>query len=68
MKPEVVCNEVARMMGVEEADQSTPGFFSMRLPAIKRILDRMTPGEHVELEREMEKVSQEGYPEEIKRK
>ena len=61
MKPQIVCDEVARMLEIEEADASTPGFFSMQMPAIKNILEGMTP-------KEKEKISNEGYPEEIKRK
>ena len=68
MKPQIVCDEVARMLEIEEADALTPGFFSMRMPTIKNILEGMTPEEKAELDKEKERISNEGYPEEIKRK
>ena len=63
-----MCDEVARMLGVEEVDPSTPGFFTTRMPAIKNILARMSLEEKVELDRERDKMSNEGYPEDSKRK
>lgn len=56
------------MLGVEHADTTTTGWFVRRLPAIKRIIDRMTRGELALLDAEVARINREGYPDEVKRK
>ena len=60
--------EIANMLGIEEATSSTPGWFRMRLAAIKRVFNSMSASEQAELDAEREKMEREGYPEQTKRR
>jgi hypothetical protein len=53
-------------MGVEDANTNTPGWFQMRMLAIKRVFDSMTTAEKVVLHSEQERMIGEGYPEQTK--
>ena len=63
-----VFKEIGNLLGVEDATTSTPGWFQMRLPAIKSVLDTMTAEEKAILETEQDKMMQEGYPEQTKQR
>jgi hypothetical protein len=63
-----VFKEISHMMGVEDANTNTPGWFQMRMPAIKRVFDSMTIAEKAVLHSEQERMIGEGYPEQTKRR
>jgi hypothetical protein len=63
-----VFKEIGNMMGVEDATTNTPGWFQMRMPAIKRVFDSMTEVEKAVLDSEQERMMGEGYPEQTKRR
>jgi hypothetical protein len=60
--------EIAKMLDVEDATTTTPGWFQMRMPAIKNVYDQMTPQEKLGVRDEGDKVMRQGYPEETKRR
>lgn len=66
-KQDLVYKEIANLLGVEKADSSTDHWFEKRLPAIKNILDRMTDVESAELDEEVKRINNEGFPDDIKR-
>ena len=45
-----VFKEIGNLLGVEDATTSTPGWFQLRLPAIKSVFDSMTAEEKAMLE------------------
>jgi hypothetical protein len=63
-----VMQEIAKMLDVEDATTTTPGWFQMRMPAIKNVYDQMTPQERLGVRDERDKVMRQGYPEETKRR
>ena len=63
-----VFKEIARMLGVDEATTTTPGWLPMRLPAIKRVYESMTEDERAVLHTEKEKMMMQGYSEQKKRR
>jgi hypothetical protein len=63
-----VFQEIANLLGVEDATTSTPGWFPMRLPAIKHVFENMTEEEKAVLHAEQEKMMREGYTEQMKRR
>ena len=63
-----VFKEIGYLLDVENASTTTPGWFPMRLPAIKRVLESMTEEEKAILHAEQEKMMTEGYPEKTKRR
>jgi hypothetical protein len=63
-----VFTEIAAMKGIEWADSNTPGWFTLRRTAEKRILEAMTEGERGELRGEAERMAKEGLPKDIQRK
>jgi hypothetical protein len=63
-----VFKEIGNLLGVEDATTSTPGWFQLRLPAIKSVFDSMTAQEKAMLETEQDKMMREGYPEVTKRR
>src|ERR1700679_1417921 len=63
-----VFKEIGKLLGVSDATTSTPGWFQMRLPAIKSVFDSMTAEEKAVLDAEQEKMMEEGYPEQTKRR
>ena len=63
-----VFKEIGNMMGVEDMTTNTPGWFQMRMPAIKRVFDSMTEVEKAVLDSEQERMMGEGYPEQTKRR
>lgn len=63
-----VLAEIATLLGVAEATTKTPGWFGLRMKALGNILERMTPEEKAALDIERERISQEGHPEEIRRR
>ena len=49
-----VFKEIGNMMGVEDTTTNTPGWFQMRMPAIKRVFDSMTAVEKAVLDSEQQ--------------
>jgi hypothetical protein len=60
--------EIAKMLDVEDATMSTPGWFQMRMPAIKNVYDQMTAEEKLGVRDDRDKIMRQGYPEETKRR
>jgi len=63
-----VMEEIATILQVDEATTETPGWFQAQTPAIKNIIDRMTPGELDGLGAEVEAIGKTGYDENLKRR
>jgi hypothetical protein len=60
--------EIASLLGVPEATAMTPGWFGARMRAMGNIIQRMSAEEKAVLEKERDRISREGHPEEIRRK
>ena len=60
--------EIMNLLHIEDADMSTPGWFQMRMPAIKNVYDQMTTEEKLGVCDEWDKIMHQGYPEEMKRR
>jgi hypothetical protein len=58
-----VFQEIANLLGVEDATTSTPEWFQKRMPPIKQVFHNMNAKEKADLDEEQEKMMQEGYPE-----
>ena len=56
------------MLGIESADTTTAGWFSKRVPAISKIIDRMSEEDQGDLDEEVRQLSAEGYPEDVKQR
>ena len=56
------------MLGVDEVNEATPGWFPLRLPAIQRIWEKMTAAEQADICAEKEKMMKQGYPENKRRR
>jgi len=63
-----VLAEIASLLGVPEANTKTPGWFGVRMKAMGNIIEWMSPEERAELEKERERISQEGHLEDVRRK
>jgi hypothetical protein len=63
-----VFQEIANLLCVEDTTTSTPGWFPMQLPAIKHVFENMTEEEKAVLHAKQEKMMQEGYTEQTKRR
>jgi hypothetical protein len=66
-RKEEVFEEIAKLLHIEKADSSTPGWFSQRMPAIKLILARTTT-DKLWVDSEVDRITREGYPERVKRR
>jgi hypothetical protein len=66
-RDEVFC-EIAKLRGLEEANTSTPEWFKSRMKALGNILGRMTDEEKSQLDEEVSKIANAGYPEEQRRR
>ena len=55
-------------MNIPTANSNTPGWFGLRLPATKKILEEMTSDERSELEEEAKDYQVNGLPPEVQRK
>jgi hypothetical protein len=60
--------EITKMLDVEDATTTTPGWFQMQMPAIKNVYDQMTPQEKLGVHEERDKIMCQGYPEETKQR
>ena len=60
--------EIALLLGVPEVTTTTPGWFGACMKAMGNIIAWMSPEEKATLEQERERISQEGHPEELRRK
>ncbi|KAM6500775.1 hypothetical protein JOM56_003789 [Amanita muscaria] len=63
-----VWEEIASLLGVEEANSSTLGWFGMRIRALQNIHRKMSEAEKAKVDEEVEKMSRKGYPDEVKRR
>lgn len=61
-----VFEEIARLLGVPTADETTPGWFHKRMAALGNIIASMTEHEKAQLDDEVEKISTQGYSQEDK--
>ncbi len=66
-RKEEVMEEVAKVLGLETATSRSPGFFAARQKALLKMLARLTEIELKALDAEVERISREGNPEEVKR-
>ncbi|KAM6490263.1 hypothetical protein JOM56_014240 [Amanita muscaria] len=62
-----VWDEIASLLGVEEANSSTLGWFGMRMRALQNIHRKMSEAEKAKVDEEVEKMSRKGYLDEVKR-
>lgn len=60
-------DEIAKLLNVEEATTSTKGWFEKRLPAIHNVLENMSAEESAEIDVEVDRISNGGYPDEVRR-
>lgn len=67
-REEDVLAEIATLLNVSKATTKTDGWFGARMTAMGNIIQRMSPEEKAALEKERERLAQEGYQEDIKRK
>ena len=58
--------EIAKLLDLESVDTNTSGWFEMHLNAIRNIHNCMTDREQLELEAEVARLTEEGYPEDQK--
>jgi hypothetical protein len=65
---EAVEVELKLMLGVDELDTSTPGYFEQRTAAIKRIYERMDEVEKEKVADEVKRLKAEGNSQEIRQK
>ena len=56
-------NEIANILGVEEATTETQGWFAAWMPAIKNIINKMTGDELTALDIKVEEIALHGYDE-----
>ena len=68
MRKDEVFVEIARFLGIESADTTTPKWFNKRMEALGNILESMTEEEKAELDEEGARITREGYSDEQKRK
>ena len=54
--------EIEKLLNLELADTHTPEWFEMHLKAIWNIHNHMTDREQLELEAEVARLTEEGYP------
>jgi len=60
--------EIAALLNMESANTQTPGWFEMRMTAMKNILNKMTEDEKSKLQEEADRMAKEGLLAEIQRK
>ena len=65
---EEVLKEISRLMGTQNVNTNTPGWFQLRTVATKNILENMTEGRKQELRKKAEEMSERGLPDDIQRK
>jgi len=63
-----VLKEIAMIMGIDEVDTNTPGWFQHRTTASRNILNKMSEADKSELRKLGDKILEKGMPEEIQRK
>ena len=63
-----VMEEIGKILHVDEATMETNGWFLARMPAIKNIIDRMSPDELTALDAQVELFAQKGYEEKHQRR
>jgi len=60
-----VLTEIAAMLNMESANTQTPGWFEMRMTALKNILNKMMEEEKSKLQEEADRMAKEGLLAEI---
>ncbi|KAF9549680.1 hypothetical protein CPC08DRAFT_769039 [Agrocybe pediades] len=63
-----VFEEIVELMGVEEADTRTEGWFHYRMKAVKNVIERLDEDELAGINKEVSKRKKEGNPTHIQRK
>ena len=58
-----VLDEIVIILKLDEATTKTPGWFQARTPAIKNIIQRMTPAQRAWLDEEVAGIASTGYAE-----
>jgi hypothetical protein len=57
-----VFEEIVNLLGVDKAATSTPGWFQMRMLAIKQLFNKMDAKEKAVLDEDQDKMMRQGYP------
>jgi len=68
LKPNDVLNEISNIMGMDNVDTHTPGWFKFRMAATQNILNTMTENDKDWLRMKGEELAKNGVPEQMKRK
>jgi hypothetical protein len=68
LQPDDVLKEISNIMGMDNVDTHTPGWFKFRMAATQNILNNMTEDEKDLLRRKGEELAKNGMPEQMKRK
>lgn len=63
-----VLKEIATLLNVEKATTTTTGWFPKRITAAGVVLEKMNAEQKAELATEVERIRNEGYPDEVKRR
>lgn len=66
--PDEVLKEISNIMGMDNVNTHTPGWFKYRMAATKNILDNMPEKEKDSLRMKGEELAKNGLPEQMKRK
>ena len=61
-------DKIAKILNLEEATTQTLGWFSVRMQAIKNIIEKMTPEEVRKLDMEVEETAKRGNKDELKKR
>lgn len=64
---EDVFKEIASILDLDSADTNTPGWFQLRTKASKNILNAMAEDEREALEKEAERMQNEGLPPDVQK-
>lgn len=67
-KQKDVFQEIASILGLDNADTKTPGWFQLRTKASKNIINSMTQEDRNNLENEADRMQKEGLPQDVQRR
>jgi hypothetical protein len=62
-----IFEEIASIMGIEEASTRTKGWFQLRTKASKAVIDKMGEDERKSLEDDADRMQKDGLPEDMQR-
>ena len=63
-----VMEEVAKLMDIDSANTSTPGWFPFRTTAAKNLLKKMSDAEKNQLLKKVEDMAENGFPKDVQRR